>query len=130
MSGLPWVRLDTNIWHHDKVFDLLAERDGYRAFTVYVCSLAYSGGTGTDGLITKRAVPTIYGTKRTTDLLVLHGLWIGDPAGKGWRVKNWDTRQELAVVAESKRAAKQAAANKANCIRHHGPDCNCWKAAA
>lgn len=45
MPGLPWVRLDANIYSHDKILQLKARRDGWRAIAVYMQSLAYAGGT-------------------------------------------------------------------------------------
>jgi hypothetical protein len=46
---LPWVRLDTSIPRNHKILALLQDKDGYRAFTVYICSMAYSGEQGTAG---------------------------------------------------------------------------------
>lgn len=119
--GLPWVRLDSNINQHDKVLSLLGDRDGYRALTVYVFGLGWSGGQGTDGFIPRGALPVLHGQDRHARLLVDHRLW--EYAEGGWRIRNWAERQETTGVSEAKRLASQ----KANCVRHHGPDCGCWR---
>lgn len=125
MPGLPWVRLDSNIASHDKILALLDERDGAKAAFAYVCSLAYSGGHDTDGLIRFAALPFIHATRRLGDLLVKHDLWVPDPAG--WRIKNWDSRQQSSEATEAIRAAQASGGRRGNCIRWHGPDCGCWR---
>ena len=122
--SLPWVRLDSNIASHDKVLRLVAMRDGYRALVLYVCSLGYAGGHGTDGHVPEYAVPFLHGTERHADMLVKVGLW--EPADDGWTIRNWVERQELAVVAASKRHAQRLPPRRTNCIRWHGRDCGCW----
>lgn len=126
--GLPWVRLDVNIPHHDKILNLLSDPSPkrYQAALSYVFSFAWSGGTGTDGAIPATALPMIHATTATARLLVKYRLW--DEKGSGYTIRNFDSRQELNVIAESKRAGRRASALKANCIRHHGPKCGCWKA--
>jgi len=91
---------------------------------LYVCALGYCGGHGTDGLIKFSALPFIHGNKRLACLLVEHALWYPDP--QGWRVPKWAEQQELSLVTEQKRAAQSAGGRKGNCIKWHGPDCNCW----
>jgi hypothetical protein len=125
--GLPWVRLDSNINQHDKVLALLAQRDGFRAFTMYVCALGWSGGQGTDGLIPKSALGVIHGQEKHARMLVDVRLWEYDEAGQGWRIRNYDQRQELSIVSEGKRAAYELGGKKGNCVRWHGPECGCWR---
>jgi hypothetical protein len=125
--GLPWVRLDSNISTHPKVLSLIAQRDGYRAFTAYVCALGYAGAHATDGLIERPVLATIHATERHAQMLVDGGFWEYDPDGRGWIIRNWDTRQELSVITEGKRAAQSMSARKTNCVRWHGPECGCWK---
>jgi hypothetical protein len=124
---LPWVRLDANIGSHDKVLALLSDPSAkkWQAFASYMVSTAWSGGHGTDGLITRAALPFVHGTTSTARLLEKYGLW--DEAPAGWRIRNFDKRQPLTAAAESVRQTKQKASVKGNCIRHHGPDCGCWK---
>lgn len=125
--ALPWVRLDSNIASHDKILHLLGDSSAKRwqAAASYMFSLGWAGAAGTDGHIPKTALPFVHGTPGTALLLVKYGLW--DLNGTGWRIRNYEQRQELTVVAEAKRAGRTIAAKKANCIRHHGSDCGCWR---
>jgi GrpB-like predicted nucleotidyltransferase (UPF0157 family) len=127
--GLPWVRLDSNIATHPKVIKLLKQRDGYRAFTLYVCAIAHCGGHSTDGLVEKEVIDVLHGTEKHARMLVDLGFWEYDPDGKGWLVRNFAHRQEMAAVSAGKKAAQRASATKTNCVRWHGPDCGCWKEA-
>lgn len=127
--ALPWVRLDTNIAGHDKILALTSEKPeslAYRAAFSYVCSLGYSGGHSTDGVIPFSALPFIHGTKKTAELLVRHFLWTPSPLG--WSIRNFDTRQQSSATTQSIRNAQRAGALKANCKRWHGPNCQCWEA--
>ena len=127
--GLPWVRLDANIATHDKVLALLADPSTkkWQAFSSYVCGLAWAGGQGTDGFIPRTALPMIHGTATTARLLEKYGLW--DEARAGWQVRNYTKRQSLTAAADLVRQSKVRASVKGNCVRHHGPDCGCWKEA-
>lgn len=127
LMALPWVRLDSNIASHDKVLALLADASAARwqAFSSYICSLGWSGGQGTDGLIPAHALTFVHGNARTARLLVKYGLW--EEALTGYHIRNFETRQELNIVTEAKRTAQQVAAKKANCVRWHGPNCGCWR---
>ena len=122
---LPWVRLDSNFYTHDKVLWLIGQRDGYRAVSVYVFSMGYAGGHATDGFIPRHVLPIIQGSDKVAQMLVEARLW--EYADGGYQIRNWDTRQELAVITEAKRAASRLGARKTNCRRYHGPDCSCWK---
>lgn len=123
--SLPWVRLDSNIYSHDKVLWLIQQKDGWRAYAVYTFSMGYAGGHGTDGYIPRHVLPFIQGTERVAALLVTARLW--EYAEDGWRIRNWDQRQELNVITEAKRQASRLGGRKRSCQRYHGPDCNCWK---
>lgn len=129
--ALPWVRLDANIATHDKILGLLDEKPAataYQAAFSYVCSLGYAGGHGTDGLVEFAGLRFIHGTKTTARLLVQHFLWTPDRLG--WRIVNFDKRQQLSATTQSIRNAQRAGAMKANCRRWHGEECNCWEGAA
>lgn len=125
--GLPWCRFDTNMPTHDKVLLLLSDPSPkkWQAATSYMFSIMWSSGHGTDGRIPQAALGVIQGTATTAKLLVKYGLWIERTAA--WEIKNFDQRQELDVIAEMKASARTASGRKAACIRHHGPDCGCWK---
>lgn len=116
--------MDSNIATHDKILDVLAQRNGVNAAWMYVCSLGYSGGHGTDGAIPFNALPFIHGNKSLPGLLVDARLWTPEPAG--WSIPNWAERQEMSMITEQKRAAQSKGGTKGNCIKHHGPDCGCW----
>lgn len=128
--GLPWVRLDANIASHDKILALLADKSPrkWQAAASYVFALGWAGAAGTDGYVPTYALGSVHGTNVTARLLCKHGLWIEGVGG--WRIPNYEQRQELTIVAESKRAAAQLASRKANCARWHGPSCGCWKESA
>lgn len=109
MSGLKWVRLDTSIWCHDKVLDLMEKRDGHKAFALYVFGLSYSGLVQTDGRIPARALPLLQGNRRLADMLVDHGLWRHLEAGD-YQVINYAERQQTSdttdrIVVSRRRAA-------------------------
>jgi hypothetical protein len=127
--SLPWVRLDSNIASHDKTLKALGMRGGKGAMTVYMFALAWSGGHSTDGHIPPAALAMLHGSPADAGVLVRSGLWDEDPKGDGWWIHNYAQRQELALVTEVKRRAQRLAAIRTNCVRWHGPDCNCWQAA-
>jgi hypothetical protein len=124
---LPWVRLDSNFYTHDKVLWLTTQRDGYRAISVYVFSIGYAGGHATDGFIPKHVLPIIQGTDRVAQMLVETRLW--EHAEGGYQIRNWEQRQELSVITEVKRQASKLGGRKSACKRLHGPDCGCWMTA-
>lgn len=123
--SLPWVRLDSNIYSHDKILWLVNQRDGWRAYAVYTFALAYAGGHATDGHIPRHVLPIIQGTDRIAQLLVEARMW--EHAEGGYQIRNWDQRQELAVITEAKRAASRLGGRKRSCQRYHGLECGCWK---
>lgn len=123
--SLPWVRLDSNVYTHDKMLLLSGQRDGYRAICTYLFSMGYSGGHGTDGFIPKHVLPIIQGTERVARMLVDAQLW--EYAEGGWTIRNWGERQELSVVSAMKRAGNRIGGAKSACVRNHGPDCGCWR---
>lgn len=126
--GLPWVRLDSTIASHDKILHLLSDPSTakWQAAASYMFALGWSGAQGTDGFVPKTALPFVHGTPKTARLLEKYGLWVESRAG--WQIKNYSGRQQLSAIAEGKKAAQRAGAAKGNCIRHHGPDCGCWRA--
>jgi len=123
--ALPWVRLDTNIASHDKILALIGQRGGRGTAFTYICSIAYSGLNETDGHIPFAALPFIHGTRRDMETLVEVGLLT--PTPRGWAVVNYESRQQMSGTTDAIRAAQSVGARKGNCVRHHGPDCQCWK---
>lgn len=124
MMGLPWVRIDSNLYTSDKILLLHTKREGHRAALVYLYSITYAGGHGTDGFIPTHVVPTIQGTTKTTQLLTESGLW--KPIEGGWMIHNYEQRQELSTTTKIKRDLKSNAGKKSQCIQRHGADCGCW----
>lgn len=128
--ALPWVRLDSNVAQHDKMlalkYDPSAKR--WQAVASYFFALAWSGGQGTDGFIPHHALEAVHGTPATARLLVKHKLW--EEGISGYKIRNYESRQELNIVAEAKRAAQAAGGRKARCRQNHGPNCGCWEKTA
>lgn len=122
MAGLPWVRLDADFAQHPKTLHLVAQ-GRWRAVTVYLCALAYSGRMGTDGYIPHAALPFIHGTRRDADHLIDAGLWHKADIGGGWLINDWADYQPLHGYRDS----YSIKARKGNCIRWHGHACGCWK---
>ncbi len=119
--GLPWFRVDTDFYHHDKILYLKAHRGGYKAITVYIASIGWSVSHATDGHIPSHAAPALDADKHTVALLTGARMW--EPNGDGWHIRNFEQRQELESISEAKRLASV----KGNCIRWHGKDCGCWR---
>jgi hypothetical protein len=121
------VRLDAHIATHDKMLALINDPSPKRwqAAASYMFALGWAGGHGTDGRIPAYALGSVHGNPTTARLLVKHGLWVEQTAA--WQIKNFDHRQELAVVAEAKRAAQSLGGRKSRCIANHGKDCGCWR---
>jgi hypothetical protein len=130
--ALPWVRLDSSIASHDKILALLSDPSPKRwqAAASYMFALGWSGVNGTDGVVPKAALMFVHGNADTARLLVKHRLWKEAETGTGWEIPNYADRQELTMVTEARRAAASLAGKKAACVRHHGPDCGCWKRSA
>lgn len=93
--NLPWFRMDSNWFTHDKVLDLLADPSPKRAEAVvsWVASVGWSAGHGTDGRIPASALRHIHGSKQTADLLVKYRLW--EPATGAWQIHNFQKYQQL-----------------------------------
>ena len=129
--ALPWVRLDSSIASHDKILALLSDPSPkkWQAVSSYMFALGWSGVNGTDGRIPTSALPFIHGNAQTARLLVKYGLWTEIDAGN-YAIRNYAERQQLTLITEAKRAAASTAGRKAACVRHHGPDCGCWKRSA
>jgi hypothetical protein len=75
---------------------------------VYLCSLAYSGGQGTDGFISHEALPFIHGRPADADRLVRAVFWRTQPGG--WLINGWTEFQESSTETQARRARAQAAA--------------------
>ena len=105
---LPWVRLDTTFPSNPKLLAMLAEKDGHRAALVYICSLSHSGAHGSDGFITREALPLLHGRAADAARLCRHRFWIEAPGG--WLVNGWAEFQESSEETQQRRKRAQAAA--------------------
>lgn len=105
---LPWVRLDTAFPYNPKLLAMLAEKDGHRAGFIWCCSLAYCGAHGTDGFISREALPFVHARPIDAQRLVRHGLWREQPGG--WLINGWNEFQESNAETQARRARAQAAA--------------------
>lgn len=129
MAGLPWVRLDSNIYAHDKILSLLADPSSkkWQALAAYMMALAWSAGQGTDGVVPEYALRVIHASPAIARLLVKYQLW--DESPSGWSIRNYADRQQLAGETYTVRKSQKEGGTKGNCIRWHGPDCGCWRSA-
>lgn len=125
--GLPWVRLETAFPRNPKILAVLAERDGYRAIVVYLCSLAYAGEQGSDGFVPSYALSHLHGRPKDATLLVEHRLWRPARGGAGWTIHGWTDFQQSDAETQARAAAASRAGRKANCKRWHEQPCDCWE---
>jgi hypothetical protein len=107
--ALPWVRLDTQ-WPHNPKFLILAEDKKWRAITVYMGALAWSGAQGQNGYIPAYALSMIHGTKKEASDLVEVNLWL--PAQGGWDINDWTEYQPSSEEHEARSQRARAAAQK------------------
>jgi hypothetical protein len=124
MARLSWFRVDGDIASNPKVLALLTRSNGAKAFVAYIAALGYSTAHGTDGRISRLALPMVHGTPAVAAALVDVGLWDADEAG------DWIIHDFLEYQLGSKRTAayyerKKALGRLGNCRRWHAPDCTC-----
>ena len=112
-TGLPWVRIDSDIAQNPKVLDLVAEHGqrGMAAAFMFICSIGYSTAHNTDGSIRKAALASIHGTAALARLLVEAGLW--EQAEKGWQVSNYAEHQPTVATREAIEKARSEAGRRA-----------------
>lgn len=112
-TGLPWVRVDSDLAQNPKVLDLIAEHGqrGMAAGFMFICSIGYSAAHNTDGSIRKAALASIHGTPALARLLVEVGLW--EPVEKGWRVTKYADHQPTLATREAMEKARSDAGRKA-----------------
>lgn len=122
MSGLPWVRLDTDFAHNPKTLNLIAQ-GRWRAVVVYVSALGWCQSHATDGHVPVAALPLIHATRKEAQHLVEAGMWHPSDIGGGWIVNDWAEYQPTDVF----RKAQAQKSKRGNCIRWHGHACGCWK---
>jgi hypothetical protein len=109
MAGLPWVRLDTGFPSNAKILALVSDRKEAAAFG-YVCSLAWSGGQGTDGFIPAVALPLCHLSATTARSLCDGGLF--HAVLGGYQINDWNEYQQSTTETAARSAKAQAAARK------------------
>jgi hypothetical protein len=105
--ALPWVRLDTQ-WPHNPKFLMLVEDKKWRAISVYMAGLGYSGAHGTGGFLPGLCLPMLHGTKKEAAELVEVRLWTAAPGG--WDINGWAEFQPTTDEAEERRRKAKLAA--------------------
>src|SRR5689334_9611135 len=88
--GLPWIRMDVNMFDHPKMLGLLESGD-YRAVVVHLAGMAYCGKHSTAGFIPREVLRRIEGRPSDVKRLVSEGFWT-ESAG-GWDINGWDEYQ-------------------------------------
>jgi hypothetical protein len=116
--ALPWVRLDTQ-WPSNPKFLMLIEEKQWRAISVYMAGLGYSGAHGTKGFLPALCLPFLHGTRKEAHQLVGVGLW--QPQQGGWDINGWAEFQPDRDDAEARRERAIKAA-RVRWARKEGPD--------
>jgi hypothetical protein len=107
--GMNWVRVEAQLASNPKMLQLTDSND-FRAISVWVFGLCYSGGHGLEGFIPRSALMFLHGRPKDAQSLVTVGLWHVVPGG--WEINGWKefqpTNDEVAARTEkAKRAAAQ-----------------------
>lgn len=111
-SGLPWVRMDTDIPSNPKVAVFVAThgQKGLAALCVWHFAIEYSGAHSTDGLIDKAVLKLIHGSPLHARLLVDGGFF--EAAENGWRLVGYDDHQPSRKTVEELSEVRAAAGRK------------------
>lgn len=99
-SGLPWFRMDTDIYVNDKILEIVDEHGtkGKAAIAVYLFALAYSSAHLTDGLVKRGILRAVHGSPQDARLLVDAGLFETHP--DGWIIHSYYAHQPSRKTAE------------------------------
>jgi hypothetical protein len=124
--GLPWVRLDTDIFDHPK-FLALQEAGEYRAIVLHLKAMVYTGKHELAGFVPELCIPMLTDAHAMLngdaqhDIKVLLDacLWNAQPGG--YSMHGWEDRQFVSDEAKA-RSAKARAAAKARWAKHNGKD--------
>ena len=119
--------MDTNMPTHDKILALLSDPSPkkYQAAMMVSFGILWSAGAGTDGHVPIYALRVIHGTPFCARLLVKYRLWT--EATVGWEIVNFGDRQQLSGETYTIRKSQSIGGKKGACVKHHGPDCGCWR---
>ena len=99
-SGLPWFRMDTDIYANPKILEVIEAHGnkGKAAIAVYLFALAYSGAHLEDGVIKRGVLRAVHGTPADARILVEGGLF--DDHADGWVIHNYYVHQPSRLTAE------------------------------
>lgn len=116
-SGLPWVRMDTDIYANPRVAEFVDEHGmkGLAAMAVWHFAIEYSGAHATDGVIVRSALRFIHGTPQLARLLVDGGFFEQD--GSGWVVTGYTSHQPSRQVTDALRETLSEAGRKGAAAR-------------
>ncbi|MGN7977406.1 hypothetical protein ACTJJ4_07510 [Microbacterium sp. 22195] len=121
-TGLPWVRMDSDIYANPKVATFIDEHGqrGLAAMAVWHFAIEYSGAHATDGVIAKSALRFIHATAATARLLVEGGFF--EPHEKGWAVTGYANHQPTKEITEALRQQLSEAGKKGAAARWGGKE--------
>ena len=100
---MEWVKLYTTFHDHRKTVELDAN-----AIALWTLCLSWSGAQDTDGFIPRRIALRFLGGELGDEAaarLVRVGLW--EAVDAGYRMRNWDERQDGADLVQARRAANR-----------------------
>ncbi|MFL2002164.1 hypothetical protein [Microbacterium sp. A1-JK] len=119
-AGLPWVRMDSDLWANPKVAVFIAAHGqrGLAAMAVWHFAVEFCGMHSTDGLIETPVMRLIHGTPQMARLLVEAGFL--DVDEKGWRVKGYANHQPTRDTVEAAAQARSEHARRAANARWNG----------
>lgn len=105
--GLPWIRLDTNIFENPKLLQL-KDDEHHKAIVTHLEAMTYIGRNSLDGYIPKAALRVIDSSVAEADRLVTVGLWHPEPGG--WGINGWDEYQPSGMDDQKRRERAQKGA--------------------
>ena len=116
-SGLPWFRMDTDIYVNDKILEIVDEHGtkGKAAVAVYLFALAYASAHLSDGLIKRGVLRAVHGTPQDARILVSAGLF--ETHADGWIIRNYYAHQPSRKTAEELSQVRSDAGKKGAAAR-------------
>lgn len=111
-SGLPWFRMDSDIYVNDKILEIVDAHGtkGKAAIAVYLFALAYSSAHLTDGIVKRGVLRAVHGTPQDARILVDAGLL--EPHPDGWIIHNYYAHQPSRMTAEELSQVRSANGRK------------------
>lgn len=111
-SGLPWFRMDSDIYVNDKILEVVDQHGtkGKAALAVYLFALGYSASHLTDGLIKRGILRAVHGSSADARILVEAGLFEDHP--DGWIIRNYYYHQPSRKTAEELSQVRSEAGRK------------------